>query len=41
MHGVRMMMLDCAAVHGSAEIADRWTLTMVIMQKCSHECSRV
>ena len=39
--GVRMMTLDCAAVRGSTEIADRWTLTTEIMQECSHERSSV
>ena len=39
MRGVRMMTLDCAAVRGSVEITTRWTLTMEIMQECSHEHS--
>ena len=37
--GVRMMTLDCVVVRGSAEVADRWTLTTEIMQECLHECS--
>ena len=37
--GVHMMMLDCVAVHGSMEIADGWTLTTEIIQKCLHKHS--
>ena len=39
--GVHMMTLDYVAMHGSMEIADRWNLTTVIMQKCLHKHQHV
>ena len=41
MRAVCIMTLDYAAVCGSVEIADGWTLTTAMMQKCLHEHSSV